>query len=38
MDPAEVVQRMVELTEAETTNESNFVPHELEAQLTGRTS
>ncbi|MEI6569831.1 MAG: SDR family oxidoreductase, partial [Actinomycetes bacterium] len=36
MDPAEVVQRMVELTEAETTNESNFVPHELEAQLTGR--
>ena len=33
MDPADVVNRMVELTEAETTNESNFVPPEIEAQL-----
>ena len=28
MDPAEVVTRMVELTEAETTTENNFVPPE----------
>ena len=26
MDPAEVVQRLVELVEAETTTENNFVP------------
>ncbi len=35
MDPAEVVQRMVELTEAETTTENNFVPPEIFAQLGG---
>ncbi len=29
MDPAEVVTRMVELTEAETTTENNFVPPEI---------
>ena len=34
-DPAEVAQRMVELTEAETTEENNFVPPELRAQLGG---
>ena len=33
MDPAEVVQRMVELVEAETTTENNFVPPEIRAQL-----
>jgi NAD(P)-dependent dehydrogenase (short-subunit alcohol dehydrogenase family) len=36
MDPAEVVTRMVELTEAETTEENNFVPPEILAQMTGR--
>jgi NAD(P)-dependent dehydrogenase (short-subunit alcohol dehydrogenase family) len=34
MDPAEVVTRMVELTEAETTTENNFVPPEILAQMT----
>jgi short-subunit dehydrogenase len=34
MDPAEVVNRMVELTEAETTTENNFVPPEILAQMT----
>ena len=29
MDPVEVVQRMVELTEADTTTENNFVPPEI---------
>ncbi len=29
MDPAEVVTRMVELIEAETTTENNFVPPEI---------
>jgi NAD(P)-dependent dehydrogenase (short-subunit alcohol dehydrogenase family) len=33
MDPAEVVAKMVELTEAETTSENNFVPPEILAQL-----
>ena len=33
MDPAEVVQRMVELVEADTTEENNFVPPEIRAQL-----
>lgn len=33
MDPAEVVARMVELTEAETTTENNFVPPEILAQM-----
>jgi NAD(P)-dependent dehydrogenase (short-subunit alcohol dehydrogenase family) len=33
MDPAEVVQRMVELVEADTTTENNFVPPEILAQL-----
>jgi NAD(P)-dependent dehydrogenase (short-subunit alcohol dehydrogenase family) len=33
MDPAEVVTRMVELTEAETTTENNFVPPEILAQV-----
>jgi len=33
-DPAEVVSRLVELTEAETTEENNFVPPELR-ELTG---
>lgn len=36
MDPAEVVARMVELVEAETTAENNFVPPEIAAQLPGR--
>lgn len=36
MDPAEVVTRMVELVEAETTEENNFVPPEIAAQLPGR--
>jgi short-subunit dehydrogenase len=31
MDPNEVAQRMVELTEAETTTENNFVPSEIRA-------
>ena len=33
MDPTEVSQRLVELTEAETTTENNFVPPEIRAQL-----
>jgi NAD(P)-dependent dehydrogenase (short-subunit alcohol dehydrogenase family) len=33
MDPAEVVTRMVELTEADTTTENNFVPAEILAQV-----
>ncbi len=33
MDPIEVAQRIVELTEAETTSENNFVPPEMEALL-----
>ena len=36
MDPVEVVQRMVELTEADTTTENNFVPPDIAAQLAGR--
>jgi short-subunit dehydrogenase len=36
MDPAEVVTRMVELTEAENTTENNFVPPEILAQMTGQ--
>jgi short-subunit dehydrogenase len=35
MDPAEVSQRMVELTEAETTSENNFVPPEMAALVAG---
>ena len=38
MDPAEVVTRMVELTEAETTTENNFVPPEILAQMGGASS
>lgn len=38
MDPAEVVDRMVELTEADTTSENNFVPPEIAAQLNARLS
>jgi len=34
MDPVEVVDRLVELTEAETTEENNFVPPEM-AELVG---
>ena len=37
MDPAEVVDRMVELVEAETTEEHNFVPPEIVGQLPGLT-
>ncbi len=33
MDPAEVVQRMVELVEADTTEENNFVPANILSQL-----
>ena len=33
MDPAEVVHRMVELTEADSTTENNFVPPEILAQM-----
>ena len=36
MDPAEVVAKMVELVEADTTTENNFVPPEIVAQLPGR--
>jgi short-subunit dehydrogenase len=36
MDPAEVVTRLVELTEAETTTENNFVPPEILAQMTAQ--
>ena len=32
-DPAEVVTRMVELTEAETTTENNFVPPDILGQV-----
>jgi NAD(P)-dependent dehydrogenase (short-subunit alcohol dehydrogenase family) len=35
MDPVEVVEKMVELVEADTTNENNFVPPEILAQLGG---
>lgn len=37
MDPAEVVAKMVELVEADTTEEHNFVPPEIVAQLPGLT-
>jgi short-subunit dehydrogenase len=33
LDPAEVVTRMVELTEAETTTENNFVPPDILGQM-----
>ena len=33
MDPAEVVARLVELTEADTTTENNFVPPEILGQM-----
>jgi NAD(P)-dependent dehydrogenase (short-subunit alcohol dehydrogenase family) len=33
MDPAEVVTRLVELTEADSTTENNFVPPEILAQM-----
>jgi hypothetical protein len=33
LDPVEVVDRMVDLVEAETTTENNFVPPEIRAQL-----
>ena len=33
MDPKEVVQAMVDLVEAETTTENNFVPPEIRAQI-----
>jgi hypothetical protein len=33
MDPAEVTQVLVELTEADATSENNFVPPEIRAQL-----
>ncbi len=33
MDPAEVSDKLVELTEADTTEENNFVPPEIRAQL-----
>ena len=33
MDPQEVVQSMVDLVEAETTTENNFVPPEIRAQI-----
>jgi hypothetical protein len=36
MDPIEVVDRMVELTEADTTTENNFVPPDIAAQLNQR--
>ena len=36
MDPAEVVQRMVELTEADITTENNFVPPGILAQMATR--
>jgi len=35
LDPAEVVQRMVELTEADTTTENNFVPPEIRELAAG---
>jgi NAD(P)-dependent dehydrogenase (short-subunit alcohol dehydrogenase family) len=36
MDPAEVVTRMVELTEADTTTENNFVPPDILAVMTAQ--
>jgi hypothetical protein len=36
MDPTEVVQRIVELVEANETTENNFVPPDILAMLTGR--
>ena len=33
LDPAEVTQRMVELTEAETTTQNNFVPASISPEL-----
>jgi hypothetical protein len=33
MDPIEVEQRLVELVEAESTTENNFVPPGIKAQL-----
>ena len=36
MDPVEVVTRMVELTEAASTTENNFVPPEILAQVTAQ--
>lgn len=33
LDPVEVVEKMVELTEAETTSENNFVPPEILSQI-----
>jgi NAD(P)-dependent dehydrogenase (short-subunit alcohol dehydrogenase family) len=36
MDPAEVVQRMVELTEAQTTTENNFVPPEILTRMSAQ--
>jgi NAD(P)-dependent dehydrogenase (short-subunit alcohol dehydrogenase family) len=35
MDPADVAQRLVELTEADTTTENNFMPPEIRAQIAG---
>ncbi|MDQ1511517.1 MAG: hypothetical protein QOG50_3361, partial [Actinomycetota bacterium] len=35
MDPAEVVTRMVELTEADTTTENNFVPPDILTRMGG---
>ena len=37
MDPAEVVTRMVELTEADSTTENNFVPPEILGQMSAAT-
>src|SRR6476646_415953 len=36
MDPAEVVTRMVELTEADTTSENNFVPPDILGEITAQ--
>jgi hypothetical protein len=36
LDPAEVVTRMVELTEADTTTENNFVPPDVLGQVAER--
>ena len=36
MDPAEVVQRMVELVEADETTENNFVPPDIVEMLTAQ--
>jgi len=35
MDPDDVAQRLVELTEADTTTENNFMPPEIRAQIAG---